>query len=885
MGWLKTRMEELEPPARSFSVLARKLHKASPWLRRQQVTEDSLATYLGQLDRGKLDWFKERPQVQKALAEVLEWPIEDVEERLQQPGRSRAGSEGLLRLWDVDVRPLELRREPLPPGLPRQAHEPRSWPCWWVAPSGSGRTWVGKWLEARGIAFFVQARTWPEAEASMPARGPVFVELTAPQAAPLPPTPPTSFPLCIAADVLPPKPPEPEPGPMEDQEPAPAAWACVGGHRVEEWIEPLIQWVAERLSPEDDFDPQACLRWLREGLLARGQIDVFGTALGCIGLFAKYPRQAAKAQELDSLARLLLKLRLSQLASTGDVLGISELLKGLRTLARNLLRGEERADAARPLEGWYELARVSSAQVEHDWIEAVRPQDEMEAKTLRTYAERLPPSAYKLVRSLQNLRVLRDETSPGLALRPLWLLDAFLEKAADALLDEGPHVWGSRLTRDDSTSFVVQRLIEHFRAEEFASLDRLLASPDPKSPAWVGALEASFLALGRVALEGGSIPVDTARALLEWQRRLMLEVQGLPRRRLEYGTSPFEPLLRPGSWMLAAFALNERVGEDVAPVHRVLNPWMEFGASEASMKALDKVWQALVAHDDPEQWRRALGLFGRLFRRRLTSAEGAKPAVLFEAPEYLLSLFRRRQLGWDSAMKHYSRIFPYLRSYVEGHGESWRPFAEALWRAWLASSSKDVPPVFMPGNPWTADIWSAIPPEAVADPRVATLLELRKFPYEHFGPAHWLSFLKCWEQRPQPWGVFHEGQAQGWRHMPVEIIRQALASGVLAVNEAHARAIVWERFPKETLEEIRIHATGGRWSVALQLVKMAPKEHRQDCLSLVGETFPRQGEEMLRAELTALLHEHLAGRPPGWERAWELLDRIAPPREETPASR
>jgi hypothetical protein len=201
MGWIRDRMEELESPVQSFVELAQRLRKSPSWPRTERIKETSLATYLGKFDSGEaLEWLEQRPGVRQALSEVLEMAPEEVDEQLTelQPARSAAGSR--VRLRDVPTRLLELRREPLPPGIPAQVREPSEWPIWWQAPSGSGRTLAGQWLEARGLAVFLRAHTWAEAERQLPERGAVFIELASAQGAPFRATWPSELKICVAAD-------------------------------------------------------------------------------------------------------------------------------------------------------------------------------------------------------------------------------------------------------------------------------------------------------------------------------------------------------------------------------------------------------------------------------------------------------------------------------------------------------------------------------------------------------------------------------------------------------------------------------------------------------------------------------------------------------------
>ena len=164
----------------------------------------SLAALFSKLDRDQeLDWLGDRPGAQVALAKALGASLEDIRSRVK---RRQEGSGGqLLRLRSLPAaRAISLLEEPLFPGIPSEVLEPAGFgQLYWVAPSGSGRTLVGRYLEARGLARFIQAETWEEARARLPDQGAVFVELEAPEEAPRIETRP-GVRWCVASPRLPP---------------------------------------------------------------------------------------------------------------------------------------------------------------------------------------------------------------------------------------------------------------------------------------------------------------------------------------------------------------------------------------------------------------------------------------------------------------------------------------------------------------------------------------------------------------------------------------------------------------------------------------------------------------------------------------------------------
>ncbi|MFY0576897.1 hypothetical protein ACN28S_23565 [Cystobacter fuscus] len=118
--------------------VARRMLKSRHWPKGKDLDGASLAIYLGRLDKeGRAEWLDSRPAARKALAEVLELTLEDLEEHLRGGAREPTRlSEVRITLWDLDA-PFDLRREPLPPGFRRRP--------WTRGPAAlvAGPEWLG----------------------------------------------------------------------------------------------------------------------------------------------------------------------------------------------------------------------------------------------------------------------------------------------------------------------------------------------------------------------------------------------------------------------------------------------------------------------------------------------------------------------------------------------------------------------------------------------------------------------------------------------------------------------------------------------------------------------------------------------------------------------
>jgi hypothetical protein len=164
-------------------------------------------------------------------------------------------------------------------------------------------------------------------------------------------------------------------------------------------------------------------------------------------------------------------------------------------------------------------------------------------------------------------------------------------------------------------------------------------------------------------------------------------------------------------------------------MHAGLDPWVSAPA-EKTRFAQEKSWTALLA-PAMAPWRPgAFDLGGHLVER----SDPGRPISWLQFPAFLCQSFQRGTLPWLPKAP-WKVLLPELPSYLERHGESWRAFAEALWKAWLASSH-GFPDAFSPHHPWAESLWKVLPPEAVADGRFQGMLSHPRVPYERFGPEH-----------------------------------------------------------------------------------------------------------------------------------------------------
>ncbi|MGE0323389.1 MAG: hypothetical protein AB7S68_13850, partial [Polyangiaceae bacterium] len=345
-----------------------------------------MATLFSRLDRElDLDWLRDRPAVQQTMAEVLEVPVADVQVHCVVLKGFGAPGEATVRLDDVPfARALRLKEEPLPPGIPLLPQRVPAWErVWWVAPPGSGRSLVGRWLEARGAARWVAARDWPAAEPETREPGPVFVELhTANGSDSIRRHPPRDK-ICIAADF----PPE-----TDD-------WTIVRSLPLATYIEELVTWVAERLPSDSQLRVDTALAWLNGLPQERGILTTLGAALGLLGLMDEIGHGQIRGRSLNQLARAAIKFRVAKLAGDHRLLREQgfEILTGIQQQC--LTESGHTGDVPRTEDEWLRLIPPELARgVDVDWVKLSlqRAGAPVTVRELERAARQLPPGAFRI---------------------------------------------------------------------------------------------------------------------------------------------------------------------------------------------------------------------------------------------------------------------------------------------------------------------------------------------------------------------------------------------------------------------------------------------------------------------------------------------------------
>ena len=797
MGWLRDLMDQSDSGCRSYGDLARAALQSSEWPSESRMAERSLASIFSKLDRNQeTDWLAERAGVQRVLSKVLGVPLDDLRAPGVPAGGAARGDLRRLRLSSLRyARALDLVDEPLCPGLPPVVLKPGAYAStFWRAPSGSGRSLVGRFLQARGLAHVIEAADVEEALSQLPERGPVFIELHAQQSRPLPNAPRAE--LCIAAD-------------FDPQNPT---WQVHASPAVSSYLDELVDWVAARLPADGRFDAAVTRKWLRDEMRDSGILDGLGAALGLCGLADEHGAQSLRGKSPQKLAERFCRERL--LATVDPEAAHAAWLKRngydvLIGLGHRLLADSDGAwDEPRSLESWLELVPLEHQRdADVDWMRlslarvdtGIRPSD------IEKAARKIPPGAFRIVRALQRAELLREVTSQTranaspdarLSLGPRWFSNALRSDATRALVDGSTNDFGEALLRGHAAPSVARALVQRLSDRGSAFIDGVLELEGGDSAGHIAAVEMTFRAAGVALLAGAELGADSLEALWDEVLEARLEFpEQLPCPRIEYPDPESDALLSRGIWYLAAFSISSELGQRAGRRHPLLRPWK---AREANPQL--RTLCAIIARDLPTNeadrpWvLRAFSLIARL--RSEIGALGAldSPEIL-ERPAVILDEVVHGVLSWSAVAGICDTVLglPALRALAGERGVAFSSVASAIWQAWDDAQRPAHGADFLANDSAYASwFWPHIP----ADLLQALLCDARAtdMPYETFGDAQWGAFIAALDTAP--------GRAEDERAFslaPSFVLTEALKRGI------ESRAVwnsLWQRDPDHAGREL-----------------------------------------------------------------------------------
>ena len=862
MGWLRHLMSTADPPYRSYGALARDALAHPGWPDHTRTQARSLASIFSKLDRGvDPEWLADRDAVQRVLAELLSCGIGEIKASVDT-GPSNAVAGRRLRMDDVRyATAIDLGDEPLCPGVPSAVLNPSAWHAtWWVAPSGSGRSLVGRWLQARGLATFVSAESWAQARSCLPTRGQVFIELSQPN----PGEPPKDIQnrsVCVAASCAPAR-------------VADAVWSLVESPPVEAYLDRLVEWVAARLPGDGHFDAGFAKQWLRTGPMATAKlVDRLGSVLGLCGLIDELGPKWLRGRRLEELARRYFELRVTAVAERADVTWVKrsgfDLLLGL--FRRILTDSDQPWFVTRTQEQWLDLVPFEHRQgADVEWLRLsllddrspVRPAD------IDRAARRLPPGAYRAIQALRAARLLvAPHGGDALALRPQWFARLMAELARRSLLEGSPFEWGEALLRPHAAAEVEQALAARLRAGDAEPLASVLELDADDSPAQVAALEATFRGVGLALLQESDLSGEALEGLWDEQVRLLVELpERLPQPRIGYPEDHTRPD-RQAAWLAGALCVSEQLEPGLGARHRLLRPWHESSPPDGLAEVLDRI-HAGVVHSEPS-W--ALGAFALADRLRSTigSAVEGTPHPL-ERPGVVVEELVHGVLEWDTVNGMGSPEIELLalKHLASARGYEWPQVASAIWRAWHAAGSPvSGAPLLGAASPLAAWFWPHVPPPTMERALGILVDDAALIPCAEWRNDQWDSWISAIPKL----GARAQGSAELWKALPSDRLEAAL--GQATVLPVDTWQVLWRRAGDAVVRLFDEWVATGQLDRALPVLESTPQSHTLALLPSLSRCIPSARPALLDP-VRSWLRQRVASRTADWRAAYALLASI-----------
>jgi hypothetical protein len=872
VGWLKELMAAAQPPVGSFDRLARATLGSSSWPGDQPIKERSLAAILSKLDRGAdLPWLADRPAVQAALAEALGCPVADVHSGADPPQRSDHGRR--MRLEDARfARALDLLEEPLCPGIPEEVLSPARWSrTWWVAPSGSGRTLVGRWLAARGLAAFVSAPDWRSALPAVPRTGAAFVELWGDEAGELLAGDGAPDRLCVASGTTPP--------------PTARPWQIVHSPKPEQFLEALAAWLAARLPADSAFEPGRAVEWIRRGPLADGLVDNLGTALGLLGALDELEIHDPRNKRASDIALALVRSRLDAAAERGATNATwlrRSALDVLVSMGRQLLTESDRPwDAPRSYDGWLELVPSEHRRgPDLEWLRLSLEQlgGKLRASDIEQTARQFPPGAFRIVRALQGASILAPGSDPdSFVIRPRWLGRTIMVEAAAGLAQSSPFEWGEALLRRPAAPAVAACVLARMVSDDGVLTEALELGADD-SPAFVAALEMLVRAAGFALLSGADLTLEDLEVLWNEQARLLFDCGSEPPRpRVDFPMELVDraPALAQGVWLLGALALTEQLPPRSGARHPLLRPWLERRPPAGLRAVLDVIARSL----EPEAARVAFELPAAILIDRLRNVVGSVAqdgggAHRLELPGILLDEIEHGVLEWSNVrlLEADAALFDVLPRLAERRGLPVAELPHAIWSAWSnAGYPRSV--LFEAASPAAPLLFAHAPPEPLAQLLPALEPEDLAAASAHFADEQWQAFVRAVASG----ALAGKALAGVFAIIGREHVEELLGIGAAELSDAEGLAALWARLPAVTAAALRARLELDPRR-ARTLIDAAPFEHT----GAVVDALRRRLLSTTSTELSApaldhvrrWLHARIAARAPDWRDAYAVLAEI-----------
>lgn len=828
-------------------------------------TKGDVAKVLRALDVGAADaltWLDERPFATDLLADAL--GIDRAElDRVVAP---RAAHPQLFLHELTDARPVDLLRDRLFPGIPEEVLDPKGRGLqWWFAMSGSGRSSVGRWLEARGAARYLRGR-WEDVVGSITGDEPAFIELTSPEGVARYPDFADGTDITVAAPFFPVplaelhelaaerRAWEATDEPDTEEPEADTGWSLVKTEEPGEWSGALLDWVADRTPtfPTDEamafFEKPFAKLWLKTP----------GDYLGMCGLLHRFGMPELLAMDGDQLVIEFLRARKERIDLPRTSLSADDLWTAYRGAMRGALKNAARADGY------------------------VRERD-----LVAWFPAEFPFTGADAVRELTRLHLLEPVGEGLLEMRPNWLTIFAGQAALNEMLDDPSLGLGDAFLHPKLAASAFDALVTYILPDDddeepdWDVAEWALDHLDATDGASVALLEAAFQAAGAVVLnQRHAAPADLLRRL--WDAQMALAI---PR----FINAPPQPrILRldadgrrlQGLWYIACFALSERL---VAAGHLLptsaLAPWRSdtppLFLAEALAGVVQTALPSKVGTEDSVGLLKfaadALVLGGRLIRRfGLVDPQNVQVRWL-AAPFALLEQVRAgTPVTWHGRLAGDSDLNAVLALAEREHIPE-NVVLEALWRA----GDRAGQPVMQAAvsrfsDPLAERAWRALPPDVLLALFSAALQTGEGIAWEWLSPAAWDGLVGWWLAHP---------------HVPIH--------GLDDVPEEHARALIarrhggfdrhatwrtfWDRLPDPCREAAYEELSSPPPEPLREGVAWATPEHAVEGLAvrLQARVSELRAQELVRLQVLRWAHIHTAARGVGWRAAFNLMTSLA----------
>ncbi len=533
MNWL----EEARRTAkfRSPDELAKSIRTDPTWPEAVKLGLRSFGNRIRKLEQHEGHaWWERRPAIIALLATRLGQSAEQLTERIAEDRRYFGSTTTSTRI-ELDrfglLFPLGLGKEPLPPGIPREAWRPqlRTARSWWTYASRRDCELVGRWFAARGGTYLV-GETWDEIRPNVPAEGSLFVLLSEQAAR-------TNFDeveedaelddldILIAAPFACPNDPD-------------SVWEPIEFAPVHELADEITAWINARSRSRQPLLDVRNLPVIRELLasLCTGAVDAVD-ALASLAGFETSPQhrfQPDPAQLRRYLERLSTTFASKDKALAAWVATEAETI--LMAVARGLVEsGYEAWEDGLTRSQWAALLPehgVDPERVERAWEKVKTRRSVKPRQALAELEQLLEPAEVRVLGRLQDAGLLVRTTGDLLALSPAWLGRYLRLVVVNTIVDgDSGAAIGSLLLQDALAERVLNRLLDEAEVNGSHRLIELVDRSERKRPdlETVAFHEACFRIFGLARLKNRSLPKNHVELVWKLQMNYVVPAgRGFP---------------------------------------------------------------------------------------------------------------------------------------------------------------------------------------------------------------------------------------------------------------------------------------------------------------------------------------------------------------------